>query len=70
MQVNREDRIGPEDRMNATITLIDLVGWIALLLWGLHMVQSGIQRAFGPAFVVPSAWRWATASKRSSPAWG
>ncbi len=34
--------------MNATITLIDLAGWVALLLWGLHMVQSGIQRAFGP----------------------
>ena len=35
--------------MNATITLIDLAGWVALLLWGLHMVQSGIQRAFGPS---------------------
>ncbi len=34
--------------MDATLTLIDLAGWIALLLWGVHMVQSGIQRAFGP----------------------
>jgi phosphate:Na+ symporter len=34
--------------MNATLTLIDLAGAIALLLWGVHMVQSGIQRAFGP----------------------
>lgn len=34
--------------MSATLTLIDLAGSIALLLWGLHMVQSGIQRAFGP----------------------
>ncbi len=34
--------------MNATLTLIDLAGSIALLLWGVHMVQSGIQRAFGP----------------------
>src|SRR5437764_1302720 len=34
--------------MNATLSLIDLAGSIALLLWGLHMVQSGIQRAFGP----------------------
>ena len=34
--------------MNATLTLIDLGGSIALLLWGMHMVQSGIQRAFGP----------------------
>jgi len=34
--------------MNGTLTLIDLAGWIALLLWGVHMVQSGVQRAFGP----------------------
>jgi len=34
--------------MSATLTLIDLAGAIALLLWGVHMVQSGIQRAFGP----------------------
>lgn len=27
--------------------LLDLAGGIALLLWGLHMVQSGILRAFG-----------------------
>lgn len=27
--------------------LLDLVGGVALLLWGLHMVQSGIVRAFG-----------------------
>lgn len=34
--------------MDTTLTLIDLAGSIALLLWGLHMVQSGVQRAFGP----------------------
>ncbi|MGH7031434.1 MAG: Na/Pi cotransporter family protein, partial [Stellaceae bacterium] len=34
--------------MNATLTLIYLAGSIALLLWGVHMVQSGVQRAFGP----------------------
>src|SRR5436190_23388414 len=34
--------------MNTTLTLIDLAGSIALLLWGVHMVQSGIRRAFGP----------------------
>jgi phosphate:Na+ symporter len=34
--------------MDATLTLIDLAGSVALLLWGVHMVQSGIQRAFGP----------------------
>ncbi len=30
-----------------TTVLLNLVGGIALLLWGLHMVQSGILRAFG-----------------------
>src|ERR1700754_5098313 len=30
-----------------SIVLLDLMGGVALLLWGLHMVQSGISRAFG-----------------------
>jgi phosphate:Na+ symporter len=30
-----------------TTVLLNIVGGIALLLWGLHMVQSGILRAFG-----------------------
>ena len=30
-----------------TTVILNLVGGIALLLWGLHMVQSGILRAFG-----------------------
>jgi phosphate:Na+ symporter len=34
--------------MGATLTLIDLAGLVALLLWGVHMVQTGVQRAFGP----------------------
>jgi phosphate:Na+ symporter len=34
--------------MGTTLTLIDLAGSVALLLWGVYMVQSGIQRAFGP----------------------
>jgi phosphate:Na+ symporter len=34
--------------MGSTLTLIDLAGSVALLLWGVHMVQTGIQRAFGP----------------------
>lgn len=33
--------------MAVSLTLIDLAGYIALLLWGVHMVQTGIQRAFG-----------------------
>ncbi|HEX3404998.1 MAG TPA: Na/Pi cotransporter family protein [Acetobacteraceae bacterium] len=28
--------------------LLNLAGSVALLLWGLHMVQTGIQRGFGP----------------------
>jgi phosphate:Na+ symporter len=33
--------------LDATLTLLNLAGAIALLLWGVHMVQSGVQRAFG-----------------------
>ncbi|CAK7193519.1 hypothetical protein COMNV_01737 [Commensalibacter sp. Nvir] len=29
------------------ITVINLAGSVALLLWGVHMVQTGVQRAFG-----------------------
>ena len=29
------------------VVLLNLVGGVALLLWGLHMVRSGIMRAFG-----------------------
>src|SRR4029434_4979842 len=29
-----------------TMVLLDLMGGVALLLWGLHMVQTGILRAF------------------------
>ncbi|MGB6394745.1 MAG: Na/Pi cotransporter family protein [Bradyrhizobium sp.] len=31
-----------------SLALLDLMGGVALLLWGLHMVHSGILRAFGP----------------------
>ncbi len=31
-----------------TMVLLDLMGGVALLLWGLHMVLSGVLRAFGP----------------------
>jgi phosphate:Na+ symporter len=34
--------------MNTTLTLMDLAGAIALLIWGVHMVQTVITRAFGP----------------------
>jgi phosphate:Na+ symporter len=32
----------------ASMVVLDLMGGVALLLWGLHMVHSGILRAFGP----------------------
>src|SRR3954452_17262475 len=31
-----------------SVVLLDLLGGVALLLWGLHMGHSGILRAFGP----------------------
>jgi len=31
----------------SSMILLDLLGGVALLLWGLHMVHSGIVRAFG-----------------------
>src|SRR5271154_21828 len=31
-----------------SLVLLDLMGGVALLLWGLHMVMSGVLRAFGP----------------------
>lgn len=33
--------------MKELFALLDFGGYIALLLWGVHMVQSGVQRAFG-----------------------
>jgi phosphate:Na+ symporter len=31
-----------------SLVLLDLMGGVALLLWGLHMVMTGVLRAFGP----------------------
>jgi phosphate:Na+ symporter len=36
--------------MEFPVTLLDLAGVVALLLWGVRMVQTGIQRAFGARF--------------------
>jgi phosphate:Na+ symporter len=33
--------------MTLLLTVADLGGFVALLLWGVHMVQTGVQRAFG-----------------------
>ncbi len=46
--------------MDTTLTLLDLCGAVALLLWGIHMVQTGVQRALGPTCGACSGWRSAT----------
>lgn len=33
--------------MDVSVTLVNLAGCVALLLWGVHMVQTGVQRALG-----------------------
>src|SRR5690606_34336919 len=33
--------------MSGALVLVNLIGYVALLLWGTHMVQTGILRAFG-----------------------
>jgi Na+/Pi-cotransporter len=47
-------RRASEQRMSkpvhGTLTLLDLAGAVAQLLWGVHMAQSGVQRAFGSEF--------------------
>src|SRR5438477_12433717 len=37
----------PQMAMEFPITLLKLAGSVALLLWGVHMVSTGVQRAFG-----------------------
>src|ERR1700745_1474356 len=39
--------LAKEGPMDATLSLLNLAGATALLLWGVHMVQSEVQRAFG-----------------------
>jgi phosphate:Na+ symporter len=34
--------------MGITLSLLGLAGAVALLLWGVHMVETGVQRVFGP----------------------
>ncbi|MBB3228259.1 phosphate:Na+ symporter [Luteibacter sp. Sphag1AF] len=35
--------------MNGTFVLLDIAGYVALLLWGTHMVTSGVLRGYGSA---------------------
>ncbi|WP_365697751.1 Na/Pi cotransporter family protein [Phenylobacterium sp.] len=34
--------------MDTTLVIFELAGFAALLMWGVHMVQTGVQRTFGP----------------------
>jgi phosphate:Na+ symporter len=42
-----EQAVRGEFGVSFPITLLDLAGSVALLLWGIRMVQTGVQRAFG-----------------------
>ena len=33
--------------MDLSVTFLNLAGTVALLLWGVHMARTGVQRAFG-----------------------
>ena len=48
--------------MSATQVIVNLLGDVALLLWGIHMVQTGILRAYGAEFR-----RFMTRSLRTRP---
>src|SRR6201996_1847991 len=50
MHLRRDVRADADEEVAAmgSIVLLDLMGGVALLLWGLHMVLSGVLRAFGP----------------------
>ena len=39
--------MGVPSAMPATHALLELLGEVAFLLWGVHMVCSGVLRAFG-----------------------
>jgi phosphate:Na+ symporter len=48
-----------------SLVLLDLLGGVALLLWGLHMVLSGVLRAFALTYDVSLARRCEIASPLS-----
>jgi phosphate:Na+ symporter len=50
MHLRHDVRADADEELAAmgSIVLLDLMGGVALLLWGLHMVLSGVLRAFGP----------------------
>ena len=55
--------------MSPVVSLIDLAGSIAMLLWGTHMVQTGVQRAFGSKLRSILGAHCVAACALCSPAW-
>jgi hypothetical protein len=50
--------------MDATLSLLNLAGAIALLLWGVHVVQSGVHAPSGRIYGVSSPGRSVVAPRR------
>ena len=44
----RVPRLRKARTISLSLVILDLAGFAALLLWGVHMVQTGVQRTFGP----------------------
>jgi phosphate:Na+ symporter len=44
-----DDSVGGFELLNASLALVELAGHVGLLLWGTHMVSTGVQRGFGSA---------------------
>ena len=55
--------------MSTILTLMDLAGAIALLIWGVHMVQTGIMRAIGPQLRRILGYTLGNRLKRFWPVW-
>ncbi len=47
LPVEPEIHLVPEHSVTGALTLLTLAGYVALLLWGMHMVSTGVMRAFG-----------------------
>ena len=55
--------------MCATLSSIDLAGVVALLIWGVHMVQTGVTRVFGLQLRHQPNWTADDLKRVAVPAW-
>lgn len=55
--------------MTATVAVVALIGYVILLLWGMHMLQSSVVRAFGSQLRRVIGRRCATVLPPSAPGW-